>query len=243
MADFVMLYRESLDTARHFAEVDKWRASHKANVECVKAIEEAIHKGYVNNCLDKDCAKSVIEEYGFNRVNYMLKNTIRQHKQDGRYSQSNKEWAEIGYIPESNIRSEYDINVHPVILNGFVDEARDEWNKLGLFDPSHCVESDSPLNYEGKVLVINPNLLKDQYKTPDFQLFKATSGFGCDPSKMGRKVFGYFLYDDERCSYNRNEFLGVIKDEYLPDWAIEKLKQSDSDFTNDEGETEGIELK
>ena len=93
------------------------------------------------------------------------------------------------------------------------------------------------------MLVINPNLLKDQYKTPDFQLFKATSGFGCDPSKMGRKVFGYFLYDDERCSYNRNEFLGVIKDEYLPDWAIEKLKQSDSDFTNDEGETEGIELK
>lgn len=242
MANNTPLYRESLDTARYCCEVSAWRESHKANIECARAIEAAISKGYANNVLDANCAKSVIDEYGFNRVNYMLKNTLRQHMQDGRFSQSNKEWGQNGYIPESNIRPEYCINSHPAILNGFIDEAREEWNKLGLFDISRCVESDSPINYEGKVLILNPNILKDEYKTPDYQLFRATAGFGCDPSKIGRKVFGYFLYDDERTSFARNEFLGVIKDEYLPEWAVEKLKESMSAETDGESETEGMSM-
>lgn len=72
---------------------------------------------------------------------------------------------------------------------------------------------------------MKPSSLKDQYKTPDFQLFYATGGFGCDPKKVGTQVSGYFLKDGEYAHFRRSDFIGVIKDECIPEWAQEKLKQ------------------
>ena len=33
------------------------------------------------------------------------------------------------------------------------------------------------------------------------------------------------LWDDEITSWNRNQLIGVLKEEYLPDWAKKKLEQ------------------
>jgi len=46
MTDYVPFYRYSLDNARHYNEVDGWWASHKANIDCVKAIENGIDDNY-----------------------------------------------------------------------------------------------------------------------------------------------------------------------------------------------------
>ena len=64
--------------------------------------------------------------------------------------------------------------------------------------------------------------LKDEYKTPDDQLFYATSGFGCDPNARGRSVFGRFAKDDENYSWWRTDFIGILKDEFIPHWVKEK---------------------
>ena len=64
-------------------------------------------------------------------------------------------------------------------------------------------------------------------------MFYATSGFGCDPSKIGTAVYGYFLKDDEHTHFRRQDFLGVVDDEYIPDWAKEKLEQQGSDESED----------
>lgn len=74
-------------------------------------------------------------------------------------------------------------------------------------------------------MVLNPTVLKDEYKTTNDQLFYATGGFGCNPDASGRKVFGFFLKDGEETQYNRSDFVGVLKDEHLPDWAKEKLEE------------------
>lgn len=235
MSNFVPLYTHSLNDARHCNEVDEWRESHKANIECSRAIEKAISRDYANNKLDEKCARSVIDEYGFNRVNFILKVNLKLiPKDDPRISDENRDWGKDFYAPESNIRSEYRVNSHPVILSGFIDEARNEWNKLGLFDSSHCLDKLG-LDYEGKVLVISPNRLKDEYKTPEDQLFVATGGFGCHPNKIGTKVFGYFLKDGEQTSWERGAFLGVIKDECLPQWAADKLAELSEDISESEG--------
>ena len=42
MSDYVPFYRYSLDNARHCNEIDEWRASHKANLDCVNAIKNAM---------------------------------------------------------------------------------------------------------------------------------------------------------------------------------------------------------
>lgn len=235
--EFPQLYRHSLDEARHCNEIDEWRESHRANLDCVRAIENAINRDYSDNHLAEGCAKSVIDQFGFDRVNYILAvNTQLMSKADPRLKDSNREWGNQAYIPRSNLRYEYRVNKHAILVDGFISQARAEWDKLGLFDSDSCIESDEPMDYTGKLLILSPNVLKDQYKTPEDQLFYATGGFGCDPSKMGRKVFGFFLKDGEETHFARGDFLGVIKDECIPDWAYDKLNEYEEySDTEDEG--------
>ena len=53
----------------------------------------------------------------------------------------------------------------------------------------------------------------------------AQSGFGCSPTARGRSILCVCLGDGEQTRWNRNDFIGVLKDEFLPDWAKESLKQ------------------
>ena len=61
----------------------------------------------------------------------------------------------------------------------------------------------------------------------------------CSPTASVRKVFGKFLKDGENTSFNRSDFLGVIKDECIPEWAAEKLAELEPP---DEDESEGITM-
>ncbi len=235
--EFTPLYKHTLKDAARHGEMDEWRESHRANVNCVKAIEEAIRTGFNDNYLDENCAKSVIDKFGFDRVNYILSaNTQLISADDPRISDTNRKWGKKEYIPKDNLRDQYLIHKHPLLVDGFISQARAEWNKLGLFDSSHCENTDEPMDYTKKLLVLSPNVLKDQYKTPEDQLFYATGGFGCDPSKLGTKVFGFFLKDGEETHFARGDFLGVIKDECIPDWAYDKLNEFEEySDTEDEG--------
>lgn len=116
---------------------------------------------------------------------------------------------------------------------------RNARDALGLHDASHCEpEKDGEIDYTGRVLVLKPNILKDEYKTPDYQLFLAEGGFGCTPNARGRKVFGQLLMDGEKTHYQRNDFIGAIRDEYLPEWAAEKLDEiQESKESEDTGMT------
>ena len=93
-----------------------------------------------------------------------------------------------------------------------------------LFTEENTIENSRYNDYENKVLIIKPEWLKEAYRTPENQLFLAKSGFGCDPSKVGTAVYGVFLIDGESLNMRRGDFLGIIKDENLPEWAREKLK-------------------
>lgn len=84
MSDIVPFYEHSLDNARHCNEVDQWRASHKANIDCKKAIENAIADNYKDNHFNPDFATSIIEEFGFDRVNFILQYNLKQAQNDGR---------------------------------------------------------------------------------------------------------------------------------------------------------------
>lgn len=239
MSERTELYMQSLDNARHCNEVDLWRESHKANMECARAIEDAISKGFCDNHLSHDCARTVIDEYGFDRVNFLLRLNLKHAQQDGRYSENNKAWGQNFSVPPSNDRTEYLINSHPVLLNGFIDEARAEWKALNLWDSSHC-EDMSGVDLTGKLLVLRPECLKDEYKSPDYQLFRAKSGFGCDPNARGRSVFGQFAKDDEDYSWWRTDFIGILKDKFIPDWVKEKY---DLKVDTEQSEDCGMEMR
>ena len=217
------IYPYPLEYAIKYNERDLWRESYQANCDCARTIEQAITENYDGHQLSGDCAKTVLGEYSIDRVNWVLANTIREKSHDGRFSRGNKEWAAGFTIPQDTTQLQFVVGSHSGLVNLFTDTVRQAWQEMGLFDATHCTGKYE--DFQGKVLVLKPTILKDEYKTPDFQLFLAKGGFGCSPSARGRQIYGQFLKDGEETHYERQDFLGVLKDEHLPDWAREKLAE------------------
>jgi hypothetical protein len=217
------IYPYSLEYAIKYNERDLWRESYQLNCDCARGIERAIAENYDGHRFSGECAKAVLGEYGIDRVNWVLANTIHEKSHDGRFSRGNKEWAARFTIPQDTTQLQFVVDSHPGLVNLLTDIVRKAWQELGLFDATHCTGKNE--NFEDKVLALKPTILKDEYKTPDFQLFLAEGGFGCSPTARGRKIYGRFLKDGEETHYERQDFLGVLKDEHLPDWAREKLAE------------------
>jgi hypothetical protein len=221
--DHPYLYRGSLSEARRNNEVDRWRESHRLNIACKEAIEDAIRNSFDGTRLAPDCARKVIEAQGFLRTAWVLSNTIQQKNYDDRFSRRNREWANEIFIPKTDRNTDFIVESHSAVLNGFVDEYREALAQLGLFDRSHC-ESLSGQDLEDKILVIGAWSLKESCWCPQNQLWLAGSGFGCYPNASGRAVYATCLGDGENARWNRSDFLGILKDEYLPDWAKKSLE-------------------
>ena len=124
----VPVYYESFSYAAENGEVDLYRISRQLNEECRNAIEEAIADNFDGMHLADDATKSVVEQFGMERIGYILAYTLNYNNHDGRYSHSNKEWADITCKGErgNNIRTDWIVRSHPAVLNGFVDMYRKE---------------------------------------------------------------------------------------------------------------------
>lgn len=114
--------------------MDLYRTSYRMNSECKQAIHEAIADNYDGMHLGDGAVDQVVRQYGMERVGYILANTLRYKNYDGRFSHSNKEWAEQVGTPENNVRiikfrADWVVDSHPAILDGFVTMFREELEK------------------------------------------------------------------------------------------------------------------
>jgi len=96
---------------------------------------------------------------------------------------------------------------------------------LSPLTPEHCTPNDYGQSIENKVVVIRGERLRPEYRTADNQLVLATGGFGTYANARGRAVYTINLYSGKESRWNREDILGVLKPEYMPDWAKEQLKQ------------------
>jgi len=162
-ADHPYVYPYSATEAGKRNELHRWRDSFRMNIACKKAIEDAIRQSFDGMHLKEDCVKGVIEQFGFKRTAWVLANTIQQKEWDGRFSPANKEWAKQVFIPpDDNHNSLFVVNSHPAVLDGFANLYRREYQSMDLFGAEHCEpDSYSNLDYEGKVLVLSPDTLKE----------------------------------------------------------------------------------
>ena len=220
------LYPYSSAEARERNELSLWRESHRANIACRDAIEDAIRRSFDGMHLDKDCTSLVLEKYGYKRTAWVLANTLHELKWDGRFSHANKQWAERRYIPQDERHNaEITIRSHPAVLDGFVTFYRKAVQALNLFGAEHCVGDRAEQDFTGKVLVLSPDTLKESCWSQENQLWYAHDGFGCRPHAIGRSVRCTCLGDGEMTRWNRHEFIGVLDEKHLPDWAQEKLME------------------
>ena len=132
------IYRRSVVYAREHGELDEYRASMRENVSCKKEIEQAIRKNFDGMHLNPEAVMSILDQYGAERTAYVLANTIQQKSWDGRFSGSNKEWAQSVSVAEDrntageDRRSAFVVESHPAVLDGFTDLFRKELRERGL---------------------------------------------------------------------------------------------------------------
>lgn len=130
----VPVYYEPFSYAKENDEVDLYRTSYRLNGECKQAIHEAIADNYDGMHLGDGAVNQVVKQYGMERVGYILANTLRYKNYDGRFSHSNKEWAEQVGTPENNariikFRADWVVTSHSAVLDGFVTMYREKLEK------------------------------------------------------------------------------------------------------------------
>ncbi len=100
------------------------KLEHGIRVECKNAIEQAIAEKFEGYTLPRDTAEGVIRQYGKERVEIVLANTITHLSHDGRFSPNNKEWAK-SLVPSADWQTrDYIVTSHPAVLDGFTNQAR-----------------------------------------------------------------------------------------------------------------------
>ena len=112
------------EQAEKAMQKEQEKLEHGTRLECKEAIEKAIAENFDGTTLPRNTAKGVIEQYGKERVEYVLANTIMHLSHDGRFSDNNKEWAK-GIVPnaEWNTR-DLIVTSHPAVHDGFTNQAR-----------------------------------------------------------------------------------------------------------------------
>ncbi len=128
-ADYSAVYRHTFSYADDHGELDEYRESRKLDKECSQAVVDAIRQNYDGKHLNKEAVKPVVEEYGLERLAFVLANTLQQLPWDGRFSRDNKAWAAEFHIPEDMVHgrdrnSEFIISSHPAVLDGFINVFR-----------------------------------------------------------------------------------------------------------------------
>ena len=124
-------YGHTLSYAMEHGEVDKYSDSRKIDRECKEAVEETIRQNFDGMHLNHDIVKPLAEQYGSERMAFILANTILQESWDGRFSRDNKAWASEFPISEDIVHG-IDMNYalivssHPAVLDGFIGMFRRE---------------------------------------------------------------------------------------------------------------------
>lgn len=126
--DKTPVYTESFQYAYQHGEETQHIASHTANIGCKEAIEQAIADHYSDNRLNTAAAvQDVVKRFGYDRMLYVLANTVQDMEQDGRVSRANKDWARTIPVAFESGRRDTSYLItrsHPGLLNLFVSEAR-----------------------------------------------------------------------------------------------------------------------
>ena len=91
-----------------------------------------------------------------------------------------------------------------------------------------CNPISSEDSIENKVVVIKGNILRPEFRYANHQLMLCTGGFGAQANARGRTCCCISLYNGRKTSFYRTDFLGVMDEKELPEWAqkgLEKAKE------------------
>ena len=120
--DTVPLYVRSFGYAALSKERDSFEKSFAENIRCAAAIDKAISEHYGGE-LTAEVLDSITEEYGADRVRWVLANTMQCRQSDSHFSDQNMEWAMSVNIPESDGNIRFCLESSASAVNRIADAA------------------------------------------------------------------------------------------------------------------------
>lgn len=107
-------------------------------------------------------------------------------------------------------------------------EVKSERERFGkearLFTAEDCIRYERIESIEDKVVVLDVRGNRPEYQHPAYQLVLAEGGSGAEGGR-GRSVMGHYLATGESGKWYREEVIGEIRPDKMPDWAREGLSQ------------------
>ena len=128
--EYLPVYRHSARYARTEGEIKTYLESRHENIACCQAIEETLRREFDGMHIGDKAVPLVLEHFGPERMTWVLANTVMMKEYDGRFSRSNREWAEsIGVIMDRGssgtiYNDDYVVGSHPAVLDGYISLAR-----------------------------------------------------------------------------------------------------------------------
>jgi hypothetical protein len=86
-----------------------------------------------------------------------------------------------------------------------------------------CIPDGMNSGLTGKLIVIRPEVLANEYQSSDYQLKSVRGGFGAQQGARGSAVFCEDLYSGKQSRFERKDVLGVADPERLPEWATARM--------------------
>ena len=223
--EYPQLYTCSHGEAEQRGETELWEKSFRENVACARAIEKAIRDcAGDGDDIKPGCAKSVLDEYGLKRTCFVLAHSVRELGPLVKAGEETEQWSrQFDYSRDRNFGRYYRADTALAYLEAFIGQVQDAYQALGLPGKEQCDSAAWDNSLVGRVLVLSPNVLRENYWSAENMLWLAEGGFGTAENARGRAVYAVNLHDGERTRWNREDFTGVLDERYLPDWAKEKL--------------------
>ena len=120
-----------------------------------------------------------------------------------------------------------------------------------VFTVEDCFKTTYDMSIEDRFIVIKAERLLREYQSAEHQLYLVTGGNGAHANARGRTVFVTNVYDGENTRFYREDVLGIIRENRIPDWAKEKVAAmqpfykeiSDSDYNKIKNAKEEIKYE
>ena len=96
------VYRLSLGEAKQRGELEQFWKSSSLDSSCQLAINSALLVRIGRNNHVSESLKRILEDYGRDRVEWILAHSIVQKKDDGHISEENRQWAASFHVPRND---------------------------------------------------------------------------------------------------------------------------------------------
>ena len=96
---------------------------------------------------------------------------------------------------------------------------------VAVITEADCIPDHYTKDINGKIIAIDPKVLKPEFRRADRQLYLVTGGFGASANSRGSAVFCTNLHTGESTRYERMYIMGEVKPDCMPDWAKEKAQE------------------